>query len=234
MHLRIGICDDELTVINYLQEFIELWAEKNGYTLTINSYESAESFLFAYADTKGFDILMLDIQMKRMDGIELAKKLRSENDKVQIVFITGIPDYIAEGYEVSALHYLIKPVEKETLYRVLDKASSRLNKKEASLILMIDNQMLRIPMGDILYCECFGHDVSIITASSSYNAKVTFATLSEMLDNSFIRCHRSYIVGLRHISSVTKSEVILDNEKILPISRRLYQETSQAFVNFFI
>ena len=83
-------------------------------------------FCLHYAEHKDYDILLLDIEMEGMDGISLAKKLRQENDQVQIVFVTGFPDFMAQGYEVSALHYLLKPLEEEALCRVLDRAAANL------------------------------------------------------------------------------------------------------------
>ena len=105
---KIGICDDNQNDSEYLAELLQTWAKQSGYSLNIETFLSAESFLFHYAEEKAYDILLLDIEMGEMDGVELAKRIRQENDTVQLVFITGYPDYIGEGYEVAALHYLMK------------------------------------------------------------------------------------------------------------------------------
>lgn len=81
-----------------------------------SDFSSAEAFLFKYEEDKSFDILLLDIQMKAMDGVELAEKIRENNDGVQIVFITGFTDYFSRGYDLSAFHYLIKPVKKRKVF----------------------------------------------------------------------------------------------------------------------
>lgn len=86
-------------------------------------FVSAESLLFCYTEDKLWDILLLDIEIGAMDGVSLAKKIRQENETVQIVFITGFADYISEGYEVSALHYLMKPVKQEELFAVFHEGA---------------------------------------------------------------------------------------------------------------
>ena len=96
-------------------------------------FASAESFLFRYAEDKEWDILLLDIEMGAMDGVTMAKKVRAHNEAVQIVFITGYSDYIAEGYEVAALHYLMKPVNREKLMAVLDRALEKRKQEERCL-----------------------------------------------------------------------------------------------------
>ncbi len=88
-----------------------------GHTAELLRFPSAEAFLFHYAEDKSCDILLLDVEMGAMNGVELAKRIREENDALQIVFITGYTDYIAEGYDVSALHYLVKPVSREKALR---------------------------------------------------------------------------------------------------------------------
>lgn len=117
MNYKIAICDDSDTDRQYIAGLADRWAANTGHTVQISTFVSAGSFLFHYAERNDYDILLLDIEMGTMDGVTMAKKLRQENDAVQTVFITGYSDYILEGYEVAALHYLMKPVKAEKLFR---------------------------------------------------------------------------------------------------------------------
>ena len=128
MQYHIAICDDEQVERKYLSQLAAQWAAGRCLYSQIDAFESAEQFLFAYREDISYDILLLDIQMKGLDGVTLAKEIRKTDTHVQIVFITGLPDFIAEGYEVSALHYLMKPIQPEKLWSVLDKAQKNLNK----------------------------------------------------------------------------------------------------------
>lgn len=233
MEINITICDDEYTQIEYLNALVSKWAIKRNIVVYISEYMNAESFLFAYEDNKTLDILLLDIQMKNMDGVELARRIRIENEVVQIIFITGYTDFISEGYEVSALHYLIKPIKEEKLYEVLDKAITRLHKVEKTILINTANEIRRINLNEILYIEAFAHSVKIATNTGAVETKIAISEINKMLNYSFIRCHRSYIVGLKHISHITKTDVILDNGLKIPLARRLYKDVNHAFINYY-
>ena len=125
MKYKIAICDDSGADRQFVLNMVRAWASSAGHTVHIDDFPSAESFLFRYAEESDYDILLLDIEMGAMDGVTMAKELRKSNDTVQIIFITGYSDYISEGYEVAALHYLMKPVKEEKLRSVLDRAVER-------------------------------------------------------------------------------------------------------------
>lgn len=123
MKYKIAICDDSDADRKYVLNMVNYWAESAGYLIHTDVFSSAENFLFHYAEENDYDILLLDIEMGDMDGVTMAKKLRKSNDTIPIIFITGYSDYISEGYEVAALHYLMKPVKEEKLCSVLDRAA---------------------------------------------------------------------------------------------------------------
>ena len=124
MPLTIAICDDNENQIKALRRLLDEWSADKQFALAIDEYISAKSFLFSYPDNP-CDLILLDIEMKELNGMELAKKLRSDGDMLPIVFITGYSDYIGDSYEVEALHYLLKPVNKQKLFAVLDRYIKR-------------------------------------------------------------------------------------------------------------
>ncbi len=231
--IAFAICDDEYTQRNYITTIVQKWADKSNTFIDISHYESAESFLFNYEENKLIDILLLDIQMKEIDGIELAHKIREENKNMQIVFITGYPDFMAEGYDVSALHYLIKPVKEDKLFEVLDKAQKNLKQTEKSLFLTINREMHRILLSEIRYIEAQGHYIIVNTISNSFKTKMNLSEIQTTLSNEFFRCQRSFIVNLKYIRKITKTTVILDNMTEIPLSRNLYETINQAIITFF-
>ena len=127
MDYAVGTCDDLAADRDHLAALVRQWAARAGHTVKIAAFFLAENFLFHYAEEAAYDILLLDIEMEAMDGVSLAKKIRQKDDTVQIVFITGYCDYIAEGYEVAALHYLMKPVKKDAPFIILDEPTAALD-----------------------------------------------------------------------------------------------------------
>ena len=231
--MHIAICDDDRAAVDLISSFVTDWASAREIQVHIDTFPSAEAFLFHYADHKSYDILLLDIEMGELNGVELAKTIRQENDTVQIVFITGYPDFLAEGYEVAALHYLMKPVSSEKLETVLDRARANLQKTKRTIILTADGTTIRVAVDEIQYVEAFSHSVAVVTETKTYDVRMSISDAEKLLGDGFVRCHRSYLVGLKFISHITKTDVTLDNGKVLPISRGAAATVHQAFIAYY-
>ena len=230
MNYNIAICEDSDTDRQYIAGLTECWSAKAGDVVKVSEFASAEQFLFHYAEKKDYDILLLDIEMGEMDGVTMAKKLRQENDTIQIVFVTGYSDYISEGYDVAALHYLMKPVKKEKLFEVLNRAVEKLTKNEKVLNLEAGGEMMRIPIWQIRYADVYGNYVTI-HAEEEIKVKMTLGELEKELDDRFYRVGRSVIVNLTRISRVTRTEIRLNSDERLPLPRGAYEGVNRAIIN---
>lgn len=233
MDLRIAICDDEQKQIEYLTALVSAWSDRTSVTCTIDTFQSAESFLFDYAEDKNRDILLLDIEMGGMNGVDLAKTIRRTNDAIQIIFITGFPDFIAEGYEVSALHYLMKPVLPEKLHTVLDKAAANLAKSEKRLSITYDRQTDFVPLSQIMYIEAQKQYILIHTISETYRMKGSLSDMEKQLDEYFIKCQRSFVVNLRYVTRIKNDCVLLKNASEVPISRGMAEKIGKEIIRLF-
>ena len=225
--LKIAICDDSAPDTEYLAALSREWA--GDCPAQISAFSSAEAFLFQYEEEKDFDILLLDIEMDGMNGVTLAKALRRENERVQIIFITGYSDYIADGYDVAALHYLIKPVKKEQLFQVLDRARERLQKNEKELFLRTPDETVVMPIREIRYLEVRQNYVTV-HGKSDVTVKRTLGEFEKELDERFFRLGRSYIVNLNCVRRVTKTEVHLSDGGALPLPRGQYEPLNRALI----
>ncbi len=230
--MHIAICDDERAEIAYLKSLVQKWAAAENIELSTSEHESAESFLFSYSEDKSVDIILLDIQMKGMDGVTLAKQIRADNQRTQIIFITGYADFMSEGYEVSALHYLMKPVKEDKLRETLSRALSRLQQAPRTLLLPKSGGSIRIAATDIIYAEAFSHTVTLHTIGGRHDFNMRLADMEKLLGEGFFRCHRSYIVSLAHLRRVVKYALLLDDGRELPLSRSLYDAANQAFISY--
>lgn len=229
---RIAICEDNTAHAEYAAALVKDWGERNMHIVRISSFENAESFWFQYAEDKSFDILLLDVEMGKMSGVELAKRIRQQNREVQIIFITGYMDYIAEGYDVEALHYLLKPVSKEKLESVLNRAALRVKNQERSILLHAGDEMIRIPLYEIRYLEVQKNYVTI-HAKENYEVKMPLRELEKELDDSFFKTGRSWWVNLRYVMRTAKNEVVLKDGAQIPLSRGLYDKINHTIIEYF-
>lgn len=229
MNCTVAICDDAAADRDYLQTLVKRWAADRGHRVELTLYPSAESFLFRYAEDKDVQILLLDIEMGPMDGVSLARTLRKENDAVQIVFITGYSDYIADGYEVEALHYLMKPVKEEKLFAVLDRAVEKLHSNQRTLLLELPGEVVRLPVYQIRSAEVQGNYVTI-HAKTDCTVKMTLSELEAQLDDNFFRLGRSALVNLGCVARVTKTAVTLNDGTVLPLPRGAYERINRAII----
>ncbi len=231
MNLYIAICDDELEQLKKLSQIVSNWALKNNHQVLLSQFSSAENFLFEYNVNKIFHILLLDIEMKEISGLDLAKLIRKKNDTSEIIFITSHFEFCSEGYEVDALHYLIKPVSPERLGTVLDRAVGKLVVEPLSVIIACDGETCKIFEQDILYVEAFLHYITIHTATREYKIKESLSAFESKLSESFYRLHRSYLVCLKHITRISRTAVWLDHAEIcLPLARGKYDDINRAFI----
>ena len=241
--ITIAICDDQQTEIDYLTGIVREWAAERKHSIQLRPFPSAEAFLFAYAEDRAYDILLLDIQMSGLDGVALARQVRTGNREAQIIFVTGYMDYIADGYDVEALNYLLKPVTPEKLFAVLDRATERLARNEKALFIQHAGENIRIPLYEIRYLEVMHNHVTIYakhtgmqpdtrTAGSlvEYKIKKPLSAIEDELDSSFFRVGRSFIVNLRYVRKSTKTEVHLEGGIVVPISRGLYTALNRAII----
>lgn len=234
--MTIAVVDDENIQQMLIAQMISMWADRTNNKVAIQTYDSAESFLFSYEVDKSADILLLDIQMKSMDGVELAQKIRSENEEIQIVFITGIPDFMAEGYEVSALHYLMKPLKEDKFYSVLDRAAIKLKAIPRTILLPRAGGNIRLKVDNIVYIEVLSHIVTLHLVDRDETVRMRIADVEELLGEGFFRCHRSFIVAMRYVSRVTRTAIIITvkgkSPIEIPLSRKLYDDANQIFIKF--
>jgi len=230
MAYRIHIVDDSPADAAYLEAQTLAWAKARELTVELECHPSAEAFLFRYEEDKTCDLLLLDIEMTGMDGVSLAKAVRREDETVSIVFVTGYSDYIAEGYDVSALHYLMKPVHREKLIEVLDRAMERRRRAERTLTLKTPEQTQLVPLSRILWLESARNYVTVRTETGEHTVRGTLSEMQDALDDRFLRVGRSFLVNLTKLRRITRTEMTFPDGSILPVPRGYYDVLNRAII----
>ena len=231
MTYRIHIVDDSRADAAQLAQMTECFAQKRDIAARIECHPSAEAFLFRYEEDKTCDLLLLDIEMPGMDGVTLARTVRARDERVSIVFITGYSDYIAEGYDVSALHYLMKPVSAAKLEEVLDRALARRYREDRTVTLKTSEETVRIPLSRILFFESMRNYVTVhADGGLKYTVRGTLKLFEDSTDNRFLRVGRSYLVNLTKLRRITKKDMTFPDGSSLPIPRGYYEILNQAII----
>lgn len=234
--MNIAIVEDEEFHSQILSQIIRKWGESQKETISLKEYASAESFLFDWEDKKCLDVIFLDIRMKQIDGVELAKKIRETDKEVSLIFATNIEELMAEGYEVQAMHYLLKPLKEEKVFACLDKVAERTGAREY-VIFRGEDETYKIERRKVVYAEAAAHYSVLAVEEKSIRTYRVLESIAEVFEKlgktEFVKCHRSYVCNLFYIHSIKKYEITFDSGVKIPVSRRLYPEVNDNFICFY-
>ena len=231
--MRICFCDDEPAMRQLLEQMVRRWAQQTGTACELSCCASAEQMLFENQENFAFDLILLDIQMERMDGIQLAKTIRQRDQRVLIAFLTAVREHVFEGYEVQAVRYLLKPLQEEKLFELLQLAADRAREQRPYLILGPEGERRKVYLDALLSVEAQGHYLLLDTTGGKLEQKGSLAALLQRLDGSFVQTHRSFVVNLQHVVRITRTDCTLDNGSAVPVSRSAYRGLNEAFIRFY-
>ncbi len=232
--IHIGICDDEAPMRRNLRIPLEQKLQLLGKTYRIFEYDSGEALL-TRPEAEGLDILFLDIEMKTLSGMDTARALREKDNRTLLIFVTAYPDYVFEGYEVHAFHYILKPYEGHKIQKVLEQALTELGAcREQAFTIEQKSGALRIPLKKILV---FSSDRRKLVLTLTDGQKMEFyGKLSDVesgLPDYFVRCHNRHLVNLNHVTAVEKDGLSC-GPLTLPVSRAFRHPLEIAFARLML
>lgn len=230
---RIAVCEDETNMMTTICSLCEdiLKEQKIEYRLT--PYSSAEA-LEADLSTaqEHFDLLLLDIQLTGMTGMDFAKKIRLQGNRVSIIFITSCLDYLQQGYSVQPINYLLKPVDRNSLAEAL-ATDWKLNHSPKTVLLRSGTRTLNISLYDIQYIESLNHSIILHLQDEDPVFPLSLSdVMKELPMDTFSRCHNSFLVNMSQIAEITRTWILLQNGKELPIGRQYYKDFQTAFIRY--
>lgn len=229
---RIAVCDDMESDRRQVTDMAEQILQEAGIFHSISKYESAKALL---ADIEGgaqFQVLLLDVMMDEMDGMELAAALRKQKNKTTIMFISSNREMALRGYEVSAVRFLAKPVEMDKLKEALLYCCSVWQEKK-EILLPTDQGKRRTSFADIQYVEAFDRGTRFVLAGETLESRLKFSEVEAMLPKpAFLMCHRAFVVNLACVKYIRNYEFVLKNGMIVPIGKARYAEINRKFLDY--
>lgn len=216
--IQIAIVEDEAIFAEELTNYLKEYQKTSGEELEIKRYRDGDEIT---ADYKAqFDIILMDIQMKFMDGMSAAEEIRKTDSEVIIIFITNTPQYAIRGYEVGALDYVLKPVSYFAFSQKIGRTIARIKKREHTYITIpVKGGILRLDTSDIYYVESYGHNLVYHSRNGNYISQGTMKDAQEQLEKkSFSRGNKCYLINLEHVEGIQDKCAVVKGEK-LQISR---------------
>lgn len=233
--MRIAICEDNKAHAEILERMILLWAKQENIKVSIGYYRSGEEFLFKMREDARYDLAFLDIQLDKMNGVQLARLIRKEDKTIILVFTTGEDRYLQQGYEVSAFRYLMKPLKKTEVAATLKKANELVeeNRRDA-VIVTCGDESRRIFKNDIYYIEVDNHYIVLHMKDSVIRFKEKLKNFEQQFQEpQFCKCHRSFIVNLHYVSKISRERVLMENEEEIPVSRARWDDLNRCYLIYY-
>lgn len=228
--MNIAICDDERRV----REGIKRILEESSLEVSVRTFSSGRELIEAVCQNYLPDIVLLDIAMEGMDGMETAKRLREISDML-LIFVTGVKEQVFQAFDVGAFHYLLKPVEKDKLLSVVARAAAEIRKNKnapKSMLIKVAGGYRKVNRDDILYAESDGRKIILHTKQEIMEFYGKMEELEKRLGEGFYRCHRSYLVSLAQVREYDSTSIVINNGEQIYLAKRKYPEFVQIYCKF--
>lgn len=230
-HLRIAVCDDLSTDRAHICEMAGKILRDIGISYEMMAFGNAQSLLAAIEGGQSFHILLLDVMLEDMSGLELAAALRRQHNKTEIIFISINRELAMLGYEVSAARYLAKPLSEEKLREALLYCHGLFQRRRDVLIPTEQGQH-RCGLAEIAYVEAYDRGTRFFLESETIVSRMKFKDAEQLLDPfGFAVCHRSYLVNLSQVRLIRHYELELKDGRIVPIGKARYGEIRKRFLD---
>ena len=229
--IRIAICDDEKHMSEHIRSLVSDFFHKKNREISLRMFSGGEELLNYNGQ---IDILFLDIQMKDMDGMETARRLRADQFRGFLVFITVLKEMVFRSFEVQAYDYLVKPVDEKQFDKTMERLyASMQNASEDSLLVQKGYEGRIIREDEIVFCEIIDRKIYLnLTSGEVVDYYERIENLETKLDNRFYRCHRSYLINLKHLKGYKNGTACMDNGKEIPVSRLRSKEFSGVVLQY--
>lgn len=234
--IKAAFCDDDPFMADEISSLFHQYCAERGQQITYTVFKSPLELLAETERGTHFDILFLDVMMPGQNGINVAREIRQQDHTVKIIFLTSSSEFAVESYTVDAFYYQVKPIEAESFRRLMDSAIAECEKEQqGSLILRGKSGITRIVLDKLVYCEVIGRTLMFhMEEGTSIESTGSLDELSSELARygSFLRPHRSFLVNMEYIQSISYKAIIMDNQEEIPIPHGKCSEIKKKYLDY--
>ena len=236
--LKIAVCDDDVAELSNIISIINDYKaiQRDKHIVESTAFHSAVDLVSAMESGQRYDLVILDILMPFLTGMEAAKEIRQFNQDAKIIFATSSTEFAVESYSVDAYYYALKPIWKEKLFILLDKVLSESETNTGSSILIKSKEGLtRIYINRLEFAEVIGRTIHFHITDGTVIETVGAMTKleKELLSKPcFIKPHRSYIINMDHIDTLGQREIIMQSRSSVPIAKANFGAIKSAYISY--
>lgn len=233
--MRVAICDDEKTMQKELEKLLDEYSRIRKIDISIDKFDNGHDLIKTLSERE-YEIVFMDYQMQDVDGMETSRLIRNKNNDCIIIFVSAYPEIAVESYEVNTFRFIVKPINKEKLFKAIDDYLKSID-YDNLLILKTHEGTWKIKMSDIIYAEAKGKHTIIRTTQKTFEIHIHLKKVEEKLSaEKFSCCQRAYIAGFAHIKNHTNSEIFFDNGERAQIGKVYavnFKKSFQAYIMLY-
>ncbi len=231
--MRVAICDDEKSMQIVLEKMLDEYSRIKKIDISVDKFDNGHDLIRALNE-KEYEIVFMDYQMDNIDGMATSRLIRDKNKECVIIFVSAYPEVAVDSYEVNTFRFIVKPINKEKLFKAIDDYLKSIDHDDLLTIKTHDGTW-KLKMSDIIYAEAKGKHTIIRTTQKTFEIHVHLKKIENQLPNEkFCRCQRAYIAGFEHIESHTNTEIVFDNGERAQIGKSYIVRFKKLFQEYIM
>ncbi|MEG1971672.1 MAG: LytTR family DNA-binding domain-containing protein [Oscillospiraceae bacterium] len=234
--MRIAVCDDDISTLTDTMALLNEYIQSRAITADCTAFDSAIDLVDSIQSGTSYQLILLDVIMPLLNGMDAAKEIREYDSDTKLIFMTSSPEYAVESYGVDAYYYALKPIWKDKLFLLLDKVRNEMSKHtEDSLVVRSRHKIVRVLLKNLEFVEVMNKTILYhMTDGTLLESSGTMAEVSKILleYSQFARSHRSFLVNLEHINSITIKELRMSSLATVPVAKSCYSTLKEEYIRY--